>query len=208
MESKEKRALLVIDVQNDFCPGGKLAVKEGDKVVPVINKIMPLFDYVIATQDWHPIDHISFAINHPGKKEYDVIDLKGIKQVLWPAHCVQGTKGADFHPSLRTELFNVIVRKGYHKEIDSYSGFFENDSITPTGMEGLLHTLGVKKVYICGLALDYCVFFTAKDSIKLGFETYVILDATKGVDFPEKNVEKALNEMKLKGIKIINSTSL
>ncbi len=201
----KESALIIVDVQNDFCPGGALEVKEGDKVVPVINKISNRFYKVIATQDWHPENHLSFASNHPGKKVQDIIDLNGIQQVLWPVHCVQGTKGADFHPELDLRPVDLIIRKGTNPQIDSYSAFFENDKKTSTGLEYYLKGLGIKKVFLTGLATDYCVFFSAMDSVKLGFETYVIIDATRGVDFPEGNIEKSLKAMKEAGIKIINS---
>ncbi len=205
---QNKNALIVIDVQNDFCPGGNLAVNEGDKVVPVINSISSKFYKVIATQDWHPANHLSFAKNHPGKNVYDVVDLNGVSQVLWPEHCVQGTKGAQFHPELNTDGFHLILRKGTNPEIDSYSAFMENDKKTKTGLEAYLKSLGIEQVFLCGLATDYCVFFSAMDAVTLGFETYVIIDACKGVDFPEGNIEKALNTMKEKGIKIIDSSEL
>jgi len=192
----KESALIIVDVQNDFCPGGALEVKEGDKVVPVINKISNRFYKVIATQDWHPENHLSFASNHPGKKVQDIIDLNGIQQVLWPVHCVQGTKGADFHPELDLRPVDLIIRKGTNPQIDSYSAFFENDKKTSTGLEYYLKGLGIKKVFLTGLATDYCVFFSAMDSVKLGFETYVIIDATRGVDFPEGNIEKSLKAMK------------
>jgi len=201
-------ALIVIDVQNDFCPGGGLAVEQGDEVVGVINKIMPEFKYTAATQDWHPATHGSFASNHEGKKIYDFIDLNGIDQILWPDHCIQGTSGADFHNKLNTEMFNIIIRKGTNPDVDSYSAFFENDKKTSTGLSGYLHSLSLKKLFFCGLATDYCVFYSAMDSVALGFETFLILDACRGVGFPEGSVEKALNEMKEAGVKIINSGDL
>ncbi len=205
---EENRALIIIDMQNDFCPGGALAVLEGNEIVPVINKLSSKFRRIIATQDWHPPDHVSFAVSHPGKKEYDVISYEGIEQVLWPKHCVPGTKGAEFHPELDTEKFNLILRKGSNPKIDSYSAFRENDKKTLTGLEGYLRNLSVSKTYFCGLALDYCVFYSAMDSKELGFETYVIIDGTKGIDSPEGNIDKSLNTMRKKGIKIIESNNL
>jgi nicotinamidase/pyrazinamidase len=202
------RALIVIDVQNDFCPGGALAVPGGDRIIPTINRLSGKFKKVIATQDWHPENHVSFAVNHPGKKEYDVIRYKGIEQVLWPKHCVPGTKGAEFHPELNSEKIDLIVRKGNNPDIDSYSAFRENDKKTITGLEGYLRKLGMNKIYFCGLALDYCVFYSAMDAEELGFETYVIIDGTKGIDSPKGNIEKTLNEMKDKGIKIVESKDL
>ncbi|MBN1694182.1 bifunctional nicotinamidase/pyrazinamidase [candidate division WOR-3 bacterium] len=205
---KKNKALVIVDVQNDFCPGGSLAVPEGDEIIPLINNLSLKFKRVVATQDWHPRNHVSFAVNHPGKKVYDVIKYKGIEQVLWPEHCVSGTSGADFHTNLNTENLNLILRKGTNPEIDSYSAFQENDKKTITGLEGYLKNLNVRQTYFCGLALDYCVFYSAMDSIKIGFETYVIIDGTKGIDSPEGNIDKVLREMKECDIKIIKSSDL
>ncbi len=201
----DKNVLLVIDVQNDFCPGGNLAVPDGDKVVPIINSISDKFYRVVATQDWHPANHLSFAKNHSGKKEYNVIDVNGVEQVLWPEHCVQGSKGAQFHPDLNTDRFNLILRKGTNPNIDSYSAFMENDKKTVTGLGGYLKKLDIKEVYLCGLATDYCVFYSAIDAVTLGFKTYLIIDACRGVDFPQGSVQKALNTMGKKGVKIVNA---
>lgn len=203
-----KNALLVIDVQNDFCPGGRLAIRDGDKVIPIINSILKKFFKVIATQDWHPQDHISFAMNHPGKKAYDVVDVNGTEQVLWPAHCVAGTKGAQFHPELNTNSFHLIVRKGMHPNIDSYSAFTENDKKTITGLSGYLKGLEITQVYLCGLATDYCVFYSALDAVHSGFDTHVINDACRGVNVPENNVQKSIDTMKASGIHIIESSEL
>lgn len=205
---EEKKALIIIDVQNDFCPGGALAVPEGDRIISTINELSGKFEKVIATQDWHPENHVSFAVNYPGKKEYDVVDHEGIEQVLWPKHCVPGTKGAEFHPELNTEKVDLILRKGNDPDIDSYSAFRENDKETITGLEGYLRKLKIKETYFCGLALDYCVFYSAMDAKELGFETYVIIDGTKGIDSPEGNIDKSLDEMKQSGIKIIESKDL
>ena len=205
---KADKALIIIDVQNDFCPGGALAVPEGDQIIPLINKLSGRFKRVVATQDWHPEDHLSFAVNHPGKKEFDVIDYKGMKQVLWPSHCVSGTPGAEFHTYLNTENVDLILRKGNNPQIDSYSAFRENDKKTLTGLEGYLKNLAVKHTYLCGLALDYCVFYSAMDSRELEFETYVIIDATKGIDSPEGNIDKSLAIMKEAGIRIVESKDL
>ncbi len=201
-------ALLIIDVQNDFCPMGRLPVKDGDQVVPIINQIQKRFFRVIATQDWHPENHLSFAINHPDKKVYDIIQLNGVKQTLWPVHCVAGTKGAQFHPNLNTHAIHLILRKGLNPRIDSYSAFMENDRKTETGLAGYLKELKIKEVFLCGLATDYCVLYSALDAVRLGFQTYVILDACRGVDFPENNIEKALEKMKQHNIKLINSQEL
>jgi nicotinamidase/pyrazinamidase len=205
---KKDKALIITDIQNDFCPGGALAVPEGDEIIPTINELSKKFEKIIATQDWHPENHVSFAVNHPNKNEYDVIEYKGIEQVLWPKHCVPGTKGAKFHPDLDTKNVNLILRKGNNPEIDSYSAFKENDKKTLTGLEGYLRNCGIKRTYFTGLALDYCVFYSALDSNELGFETYVIIDATKGIDSPEGNTDKSLSKMKKEGIKIIKSSDL
>ena len=198
-------ALIVVDVQNDFCPGGGLAVTDGDKVVPVINKLMDSFSTIVATQDWHPSDHSSFSSNNSGTAVYDMKDLDGITQVMWPDHCVQGTDGADFHKELNTDKFSVVIRKGTQPRLDSYSGFLENDKKTPTGLKGYLTDKGIKKVYVTGLATDYCVLYTAMDAKSAGFEVYLVSDACRGVDFPEGNVDKAIQQMQENGIKIITS---
>ncbi len=203
----EKNVLLVIDLQNDFCPGGSLAVPDGDKIVPVINKIMDKFYKVVATQDWHPKNHISFASTH-NKQLYETIEINNILQTLWPEHCVQGSHGAELHKDLDIKKINLILRKGTDPQIDSYSAFLENDKQTKTGLDGYLRSLDIKKVYVCGLALDYCVYYTACDAVKFGFETYVIIDATKGVDVPKGNVEKTVQHMKSLGIKILTHEEL
>jgi nicotinamidase/pyrazinamidase len=205
---KKNKALIIIDVQNDFCSGGALAVPDGEKIIPTINKLSKKFKKVIATQDWHPENHISFASNHPGKKEYEAIEKNGIEQVLWPDHCVTGTPGANFHPGLNTKNIALIVRKGTNPTIDSYSAFQENDKKTITGLEGYLKSLQIKQIYLCGLALDYCVFYSAMDAKELGFETFVIIDGTKGIDSPQGNIDKSLNVMEKAGIKIVESKNL
>lgn len=201
------RALLIIDLQNDFCPGGALPVPEGDKIVPVVNKIIEKFDYVVATQDWHPKNHISFASTH-NKPVGTTVIVEGVTQLLWPQHCVQGTDGAKFHPELNTDKINIILRKGTNPNIDSYSAFLENDKKTETGLHYLMKGLGIKEVYLCGLALDYCVYYSACDSVKFGFDTFVIIDATKGVNIPEGSIEQAINHMKSLGVKIISYENL
>lgn len=200
-------ALLIIDVQNDFCPGGALPVPEGDSIIPVINKISPEFYRVIATQDWHPFDHTSFAANH-NKKPYETIRIGNIQQVLWPSHCIPGTYGADFHRDLMLNPVDLILRKGTDPAVDSYSAFFENDRKTGTGLQHYLKGLKITDVYICGLATDYCVYYSALDSVELGFNTYVIKDATKGVNIPEGNVDRVINDMESKKIKIIGYESI
>ena len=192
-------ALIVVDVQNDFCPGGSLAVKDGNTIISEINKIQKKFNYVFYTQDWHPIDHISFSTNNIGKKVFSTIKVPYGEQVIWPPHCIFNTKGAEFHKELEVKYANAIIRKGFRKEIDSYSGFFENDKVTPTGLEGLLKTLKIKRVFICGLALDFCVNYTALDAKNLGFETIVIEGATLPVDIGD-SVKNTLNGFKNKGI--------
>ena len=176
--------LLIIDVQNDFCPGGSLGVKDGDKIIKNINLIQEKFNNIALTQDWHPKDHSSFITEYKDKEVFSSIDMPYGKQTLWPAHCIQGTQGANFHKDLNTLKASTIIRKGFRKEIDSYSAFWENDKVTPTGLEGSLKTMGINRVFICGLALDFCVAYSAIDSAIAGFDTYVIMNATKPVDLP------------------------
>jgi len=201
-------ALIVTDIQNDFCPGGALAVNEGNKIIPVVNEFIHLFYRVVATQDWHPIDHISFASSHRGKKPFDSIDINGYQQTLWPDHCVQGTKGADFHPDLNTRPFSCIIHKGTHPNIDSYSTFIENDGKTTTGLDGYLKSLGIKEVFLCGLATDFCVLYSALDAAGLGYKTFVILDACKGIDVPAGSIDAAIARMKQHGVVITASGEL
>ncbi|MGI9367625.1 MAG: bifunctional nicotinamidase/pyrazinamidase [Ruegeria sp.] len=174
-------ALLVIDVQNDFCPGGALAVPGGDEIVDAINTMMDGFDAVILTQDWHPAGHSSFASSHSGKSPFELTDMPYGPQVLWPEHCVQGTEGAKFHTSLRTDA-DMILRKGFRTAIDSYSAFFENDKTTPTGLDGYLRTRGIEKLTLVGLATDFCVHYSAVDAASLGFDTTVRMDACRAID--------------------------
>src|SRR6266568_4122050 len=169
--------LILVDIQNDFVPGGALPVKEGDQIVPIVNRLQSRFDLVVATQDWHPLNHGSFAANHPGKKPGDVIELDGLQQILWPVHCVQNTPGAALVPSLGASRVARIFQKGTDPEIDSYSGFFDNDHRKATGLGEWLKAKSVSEVYICGLATDYCVKFTALDAVRLGFKTHLIEDA-------------------------------
>ena len=178
----ENRALLVVDVQNDFCPGGALAVKGGDEIVPVVNQLTRRFAHVILTQDWHREDHLSFASSHPGKQPLDCIKLPYGEQILWPDHCVEWTSGAEFHPDLKATHCELIIRKGFHREIDSYSAFFENDRQTPTGLTGYLRERGLTRIYIVGLATDFCVAYSALDARKLGFEVTVIEAGCRGID--------------------------
>ena len=176
--------LVVIDVQNDFCPGGALAVAEGDAVVPVINRLSERFAHVVLTQDWHPAGHSSFASSHPGSAPFETIDMPYGPQTLWPDHCVQGTPGAAFHPKLAIDHAELIIRKGFDGAIDSYSAFYENDRRTPTGLVGYLHERGLKRVFLAGLATDYCVFYSAVDARREGFETIVIEAGCRAIDLP------------------------
>lgn len=175
-------ALIVIDVQNDFCPGGALAVAGGDGIVAGINAVMPDCGAVVLTQDWHPADHSSFADNHPGAAPYSVTQMPYGPQVLWPRHCVQGTAGAAFHAELNTERADMVIRKGYRTGIDSYSAFFENDQTTPTGLEGYLRSRGLGKLVLAGLATDFCVGFSALDGARLGFDVTVRMDLCRAID--------------------------
>jgi nicotinamidase/pyrazinamidase len=174
--------LLIIDVQNDFCPGGALAVAEGDATVPVINRLSQRFGHVAVTQDWHPSGHSSFATSHPGSGPFETIDMPYGPQTLWPDHCVQGTPGAALHPLLSTERAELVIRKGFRPEIDSYSAFFENDRRTPTGLAGYLRERGLKRIFLVGLATDYCVHYSAVDARRLGFDTIVVESACRAID--------------------------
>jgi nicotinamidase/pyrazinamidase len=178
----ESDALLVVDLQNDFCRGGALAVPCAEEVIPIVNRLAAGFGQVILTQDWHPPDHISFASTHPGRQPFDRIELPYGLQELWPDHCVQGTRGADFHADLHIRHAELILRKGYRRDIDSYSIFFENDRKTPTGLGGYLRERGLTRVFLAGLALDFCVRFSAEDARRMGFETIVVEDACRAID--------------------------
>ncbi|MEX2444214.1 MAG: bifunctional nicotinamidase/pyrazinamidase [Alkalispirochaeta sp.] len=199
------KALLVVDVQNDFLPGGALAVPDGDVVVPVINELMPNYELVVATQDWHPAEHESFASRHLGHAPGDVIDLHGVQQILWPDHCVQHSPGASFAAGLDVAKFDYVVRKGDDPSIDSYSGFFDNDHRRPTGLEQILKDHAVDAVDICGLAADYCVKFTALDAAKLRFSTTVFADATRAVNLKEDDFETAMEEIRGAGGRVTSS---
>jgi len=174
--------LVIIDLQKDFMPGGALAVPEGDQIVGMINKLQETFDLVIATQDWHPREHSSFAANHPGKDEFEKIELHGQEQVLWPVHCVQNSDGAKFHSDLNSEKIETIFRKGTAKEIDSYSGFYDNAHLKSTGLSGYLKEKGADELYFCGLAAEYCVYYSVMDALKEGFSATLIEDATRPLD--------------------------
>ena len=202
------KALLLIDIQNDFLPGGALPVPEGDRVIAVANRLIPRFQHVIATQDWHPANHGSFAANHPGKKIIEQVDLNGLPQTLWPVHCVQNTKGAELAPSLNRERIAKIFPKGTEPGIDSYSGLFDNGHRKSTGLGEWLKTQGVTHVFVCGLATDYCVKFTALDAAQMGFKTHLIEDASRGVDLRPNDVREAIAEMQRAGVTVVQSADI
>ncbi|KFI33295.1 nicotinamidase [Haematobacter missouriensis] len=195
----DSKALIVIDVQNDFCPGGALAVTDGDAIIPRVNRLLREYGTTVLTQDWHPADHTSFASSHAGKTPYETVDLVYGPQVLWPDHCVQGSDGARFHPDLETDRADLILRKGFRREIDSYSAFFENDRITPTGLEGYLRSRGVSSIALVGLATDFCVAYSAIDGASLGFEVTVLNGACRGIDL-DGSLARAIDEMRDKGV--------
>lgn len=196
-----KTALLIVDMQNDFLPGGSLAVAEGDEIIPTINKLQKQYDLIVATQDWHSADHASFASQHPGKKVYEMAELAGLPQMLWPNHCVQGSLGAQLSAALDQDRIATIFRKGMDPQIDSYSVFFDNGHKKATGLEGYLKGLGIEEVHICGLAADYCVFYSAMDALSLGFKVGVINKATKAIS--PQGYEIARQELMNSGGKII-----
>lgn len=193
-------ALIVIDVQNDFCPGGQLAVSEGDAVVPLVNAMMDDFAAVVLTQDWHPADHASFAANHPGAEAFSVVGMPYGPQVLWPVHCVIGSEGAAFHPGLRTDRADLVIRKGFRPGIDSYSAFFENDRTTPTGLEGYLRNRGIADLTLAGLATDFCVNYSALDAARLGFCVTVAMQVCRAIDL-NGSLEAAREEMRAAGVR-------
>jgi len=199
-------ALIIVDMQNDFVEGGALAVPGGKDIVPLINRLQGRFDFVVATQDWHPANHASFAVNHPGKNVYEVIDLHGLPQTLWPVHCVQDTPGADFVAGLDRTRWAAVIQKGVDAEIDSYSGFFDNGKRRATGLSDWLSAQQVDDVYIVGLATDYCVKFTALDAVCLGLKTHLIEDACRGVDLTPGDAHRALEEMRQAGVWVTHST--
>ncbi|MFO1497775.1 MAG: bifunctional nicotinamidase/pyrazinamidase [Verrucomicrobiota bacterium] len=200
--------MIIVDAQRDFLPGGALAVPEGDAVIPVINRLVGGFSLVVATQDWHPRNHGSFAVHHPGKKLYDQIDLNGLPQTLWPVHCVEGTEGAELAPSLHQASIAHIFRKGTDPGIDSYSGFFDNGRRRGTGLAEWLRSRAVTDVSLCGLATDYCVKFTALDAISLGFRTTLIQDACRGVNLRPTDVKEAEQTMERAGVRVVPSDRL
>ena len=202
------KALILVDIQNDFLSGGALAVPNGDAVIPVVNRLQTMFPLVVATQDWHPANHGSFAANHPGKKVFEQIDLQGLPQTLWPVHCVQGTSGAELAPRLQRERIAKIFPKGTDAGIDSYSGLFDNGHRKSTGLGEWLKGKGVTEVFVCGLATDYCVKFTALDAAQFGFITHFIEDASRGVNLQPNDVRNAIVEMNRAGIATVQSSDL
>ena len=194
-------ALIVIDVQNDFCPGGALAVAGGDEVVPMVNRLIERFEHVVLTQDWHPAGHSSFASTHPGSEPFSSIEMPYGPQTLWPDHCIQGTKGAEFHSGLVWTKAELVVRKGFRRAIDSYSAFFENDHRTPTGLGGYLRERGISKVTLAGLATDFCVAYSALDAARLGFEVNVVMEASRAIDLGG-SLETMTEKMKDAGVAI------
>jgi nicotinamidase/pyrazinamidase len=194
-----KSVLIVVDVQNDFLPGGALAVPGGDEIISAVNRLARRFENVVLTQDWHPAGHVSFAASHAGRKPFETIELAYGAQVLWPTHCVQGSKGAEFAAALDVPHAQMVVRKGFHREVDSYSGFLEADRKTPTGLAGYLRERGLERCYIIGLATDFCVAWTALDARRLDFEATVIEDACRGID-TGGSLERAWKEMEAAGV--------
>lgn len=199
----EREVLIVTDPQLDFCPGGALAVPGGDEIMPRVNRLARRFAHVVLTQDWHPPDHASFARAHPGREPFETIEVAYGPQTLWPDHCVQGTQGAEFHPALDIPQVDLIIRKGYRREIDSYSAFRENDRTTPTGLEGYLKERGFERVTLCGLATDFCVFFSAIDAVAAGFQTAVALDASRAIDL-DGSLQAALAAMRDAGVTLLD----
>jgi nicotinamidase/pyrazinamidase len=203
----ERDVLLAVDVQNDFCPGGGLAVPQGNQVVPVINALARKFAHVVLTQDWHPAGHQSFASSHPGKQPFEFIEVAYGSQILWPDHCVQGTRGAAFRDDLSITHAGLIIRKGYHREIDSYSTFYENDRKTPTGLAGYLRERGFRRVFLAGLAFDFCVRYSAEDAHREGFETVVVEDGCRAIDMNGSADETRALFKKL-GIRCVNADAI
>jgi nicotinamidase/pyrazinamidase len=201
MKQNEREVLLIVDVQNDFCPGGALAVPGGDEIVPAVNRLAAEFEHVILTQDWHPAGHASFASSHPGKQPFDTIEVSYGEQILWPDHCVQGTQGAAFHPGLDVPHAELVLRKGYRRAIDSYSAFRENDRRTPTGLANYLRERGLERIIVCGLATDFCVFYSAIDGREAGFEVSVETSACRGIDM-NGSIARAMRSMSEAGVTI------
>jgi nicotinamidase/pyrazinamidase len=206
MQITPQDVLIVTDVQNDFCPGGALAVPGGDAVIEVIQQIVPNFEHIILTQDWHPAGHSSFASAHPGKQPFDTVELSYGLQTLWPDHCVQGSKGAEFHPALRLPQAELILRKGFRQRIDSYSAFFENDRSTPTGLAGYMQERNLSRVFLVGLAYDFCVGYSALDARRVGLQAVVIRDACRAINLEDSvtRIEAAFDQA---GVMLIESTT-
>ena len=202
------KALLIVDVQNDFLPGGALAVPQGDAIIPVINNIQQHFKLIVATRDWHPANHGSFASNHDNRQVGEVIRLHGQEQVLWPDHCVQGSPGAEISPLLNQGLINNVVFKGSDPDIDSYSAFYDNGHLKETGLHAYLKRNGITSLFVCGLAADYCVYYTVKDALLLGYEANLLTDATRGVNLQPEDTEKAFKDMEKRGARLMTSTEL
>mgnify|MGYP001112135888 FL=1 len=207
LKQVKQTVLIVVDVQNGFTPGGNLAVANADEIIPNINQLAQKFEHIVLTQDWHPDQHISFADNHPNKKPFETIELDYGRQVLWPKHCVQGTRDAEFHPHLNIPTAQLIIRKGCHQNIDSYSAFMEADRKTPTGLNGYLREHQINTVFIVGIATDFCVAWTAIDAAELGFDTYVIEDACKAIDL-NGSLQQAWQDMLQKGVHRIEASSI
>ena len=207
-DMKQSSALVIVDLQNDFCDGGSFEVAEGSSIIPVINRLQPHFQLIAASQDWHPADHSSFASNHPDLGIGAVVTTGHVQQILWPDHCVQDTSGAEFHPDLDTSRFANIVHKGVDVNIDSYSAFFDNEHLRDTGLATFLQEHQIQNVYLAGLALDYCVKYSALDAKQLGFNVYVIADATRAINLAEGDSEAALEEMRAAGIHIITAADI
>lgn len=199
------RALVLVDLQYDFMPGGALPVERGDETVPVAQRLMPKFETVVATQDWHPPDHRSFHTLHPGKQPYDLHELAGLPQVLWPPHCVQGTRGAELHEGLDRSRITKVFQKGTDPDIDSYSGFFDNGRRKSTGLDVWLNERGIKELFVMGLATDYCVKFTTLDALSLGFDVSLVIDGCRGVNIQPDDSDKAVAEMRAAGARVIES---
>ena len=200
------RALIIVDVQNDFLPGGSLGVPQGDQIIPLINRMIPHFKLIVATQDWHPHDHTSFVVNHPGKNVGDIVDVRGILQILWPVHCVRNTKGAELAPGLNKDAIESIFYKGTDPWIDSYSAFFDNARRKSTGLDEHLRSNEVDEIAIVGLATDYCVLYSVIDAIDLGYKVIVVEDACRGINLQEGDVQEAFGTMREKGAKIVKFT--
>jgi nicotinamidase/pyrazinamidase len=202
------KALLLIDIQNDFLPGGALGVPDGDRIIPVINNIQHKFNCIIATRDWHPANHGSFASNHVNKQPGDVIQLNGLTQILWPDHCIQGSPGAELSPLINQSLLSNVIFKGTDPDIDSYSAFYDNGHLKETGLHTYLKRNGITSLYVAGLATDYCVYYTVLDALKLGYATTLITDATKGVNLHPNDSQKAITDMEKRGAQLTTSDQI